>query len=654
MNKKLIVGALFMTLFLMGFVLAAPATVVARDPNFPNYSKGPRIDRIVMKYLSEADQIPALKAGDINVSAWFIHPDEVKPLATDPNIQIESNTSLGFFYLAFNLRTLPFNDSTYNGKNLGKILRQAIAHAIDKEEIARSALQGWGTPIDSVIHVGYGVWHNPNIPKYEFNLTLAAKMLDDAGIVDTDGDGIRNDPRSGANIEFDIEHPTQEYDPVRYTAGRMIADWLQQIGIGAHSAPTEFIKIVYDAFIYANFTVYILGWGIGDNIPDTLYWFFHSSMDVTVNPYGLNAPGFHNTTFDKLAESTLSEMDPQKLLQDVYEAQVILAEELPYIPLFTRDSVYAHRVETVGWVNMPEGIMGQIGAKLSMLNVHQEDKPFGGTLYWGMVSYPASINPYNPASNDVWSAYIQNQLWDGLIQLDAELDVQPWLAENWTVETETIPAGTEHVALENVFRTNTGNTTPIYVVEGGWDWEAPTEAINGTVITWYLRDGLKWSDGQPLTAYDVNFSYYLALNYDNSSWSGGAIWKIEVLNETTIRIHLAMTDPFAVRHFAITPRPMHIWAEHWDDADTWTMGFDTDNDTLIRESTVGSGPFIWGEHHAGDYIILERNPYYWNQLEEEKPTPGPIEFGGDILLYAAVAGVVVVVVVVVFFMMRKK
>ena len=127
-----------------------------------------------------------------------------------------------------------------------------------------------------------------------------------------------------------------------------------------------------------------------------------------------------------------------------------------------------------------------------------------------------TINPLASSSN-IWSFYIQDALWDNLIQLDVALGVEPGLAESWTVEPETIPAGTEDVALENIFKRNTGNTTPIYVTEGGWSWSAPTGDINGTVITWYLRDGIKWSNGTPLAANDVNFTYYLKLNYDNSS-----------------------------------------------------------------------------------------------------------------------------------------
>ena len=176
-NKRLIVSVVFVLFFILSFSLPAIAVII-RDTNFPNYSKGPHIDRIVMKYLSETDQIPALRTGEINVSAWDIPSESVQSIMLDSNVTIETNVSLDFYYLVFNLKKLPFNDSTYNGKNIGRILRQAIAHAIDKEELVDNALYGWGTPIDSMIHIGYGIWHNPNIPTYEFNLTLAAKMLD--------------------------------------------------------------------------------------------------------------------------------------------------------------------------------------------------------------------------------------------------------------------------------------------------------------------------------------------------------------------------------------------------------------------------------------------------------------------------------------------
>jgi peptide/nickel transport system substrate-binding protein len=130
-------------------------------------------------------------------------------------------------------------------------------------------------------------------------------------------------------------------------------------------------------------------------------------------------------------------------------------------------------------------------------------------------------------------------------------------------------------------------------------------------ITYHLREGLKWSDGKPLTADDVIFSFELAQKYAGIDVAGlfqgetPKVKSVEKVDDNTVRFNLSVVDTtvewFIPGHFIV---PKHIWEGVEDPAK-----FDNLN-------PVGSGPLTDVQKVTPQQMNVCRNKHYW---EEGRP-----------------------------------
>jgi peptide/nickel transport system substrate-binding protein len=129
-------------------------------------------------------------------------------------------------------------------------------------------------------------------------------------------------------------------------------------------------------------------------------------------------------------------------------------------------------------------------------------------------------------------------------------------------------------------------------------------SADGKVWTIHIRPNVKWSDGQPLTAADVAWTYNFVIRNRMPHLYNAArgIRRAEVLNATTVM--LVCTAPKADMEYAYIPiLPKHVW-EHVGVAAART-------DYANGPPVVGSGPYQVVHWERGSYLRLERNPYYW-------------------------------------------
>jgi peptide/nickel transport system substrate-binding protein len=139
--------------------------------------------------------------------------------------------------------------------------------------------------------------------------------------------------------------------------------------------------------------------------------------------------------------------------------------------------------------------------------------------------------------------------------------------------------------------------------------ELPTKengGISADGLTWtvHIRPGIKWQDGQPLTAKDVAFSYNLIIDNKLTSFLQAVkdIKHAEAVDDTTVRF--TMSAPKADMLYAVVyVIPEHIWGK----VKPSTLERSYANKTPI----VGSGPFQITYYKRGDYTELTRNPGYW-------------------------------------------
>jgi len=197
----------------------------------------------------------------------------------------------------------------------------------------------------------------------------------------------------------------------------------------------------------------------------------------------------------------------------------------------------------------------------------------GGRMVIGELGDPKT---FNPITSSEWSSRdIFRLMFSKLLELDAPTqEVVPSLAETWTNSPD------------------------------GLNW------------TFKLRKGLRWSDGEPLTADDVVFTWNDVIyntNIDNVTRDGFIIGgkKLTVTKIDDLTVQVVTPEPFAplLVNFGagVEILPKHIMAKAVADG-TFTSAYGVNSDPA---AVIGSGPYRLKECKAAQYTRLERNPYYF-------------------------------------------
>src|SRR5690606_14896943 len=209
-------------------------------------------------------------------------------------------------------------------------------------------------------------------------------------------DAGRIDPNTGERMrETTIMTPTMEAAATSAMLGRILADAAHSIGPPLNAAPLASNAIV-DRITNAvdgsrNFDMYALAWSLG-RFPTHLYTLFRSNFDVDG---GDNTPGLRDPEYDALAEKVWTPRTYEDAFEAAYEAQAMLSELLPYIPLYSRPYMDAFRSDIVtGYVphlgfGAASNALNSIWTPLNIRLVNQER---GGTIRWVLEQEPGNLN----------------------------------------------------------------------------------------------------------------------------------------------------------------------------------------------------------------------------------------------------------------------
>lgn len=254
--------------------------------------------------------------GDLDLAQNVIPPLMVESVRSHrPGAKLTVQPASNFTYLGMRLDSGPLQKVA---------VRQAIAQAINREELLRYKQHGYGRLASGVFPEEHWAYE-PQVRRYGFNPAAAKRLLDDAGYVDPDGDGSKK--RFRLNFRCSTGRQTRELV-------RVIARDLENIGIGVNLRSTE--ESVFSRDLeQGNFDLFARTW-TGVNEPDLLYFIFHSQ---NIPPRGANRGRYHNPRVDDLltrAQQTQSPLLRRKLYG---ETQQLLAEDLPYIPLWHESTV---------------------------------------------------------------------------------------------------------------------------------------------------------------------------------------------------------------------------------------------------------------------------------------------------------------------------
>ena len=210
----------------------------------------------------------------------------------------------------------------------------------------------------------------------------------------------------------------------------------------------------------------------------------------------------------------------------------------------------------------------KLSATLDVASVSQEETPrYGGTLIFLRISDSSTLNPL--LTIDDASFLVGNQIHSSLIDRgfaeDGSMIYRPDLAERWEISED------------------------------------------GLTYTFYLRENVKWHDGEPFTSADVKFTFDLYLDPELALPQAGffsVIDHIEAPDDYTVVFYLKEQSPILMPlGFAFWRNHMVIPKHLYEGTDIW--------DNPYNMNPIGTGPFKFVKWVKGDYLTLVKNEDYY-------------------------------------------
>jgi peptide/nickel transport system substrate-binding protein len=232
---------------------------------------------------------------------------------------VQQQRGTNFAYLGFNMED----------PVVGQLpVRQAIAHAIDREAIIRFVMGGAARPASAILTPDHWAG-NPDLDGLSYDPARAIALLRQAGY------GPENPVR--------IVYKTSS-DPFRVRLATILQEQLGRVGIEVDLRSYDW-GTFYADIKAGRFQMYSLAW-VGIKMPDIFKYALHST---SVPPTGANRGRFLSKVADRLMDDAENADSLSKQADYYRQLQKFLLEELPYVPLWYEDHIFASRDDIVGY-----------------------------------------------------------------------------------------------------------------------------------------------------------------------------------------------------------------------------------------------------------------------------------------------------------------
>jgi len=288
--------------------------VLERNPDF--WGPGlPYLDRIVARVLpQDTGRIQALATGELHwVPTYFSYPSAQRPPA---GVEVafeggEANVP-GVNYLWLN---------TKHPALAHQPVRQAIAHAIDKNQIVQTTMLGFSRAARSVL--GTGSWaFNPNVPQYAHDPVAAGQLLDRAGF-----------PKGADGTRFAVRlHATSVVETASKQA-QLLRDQLGAVGIRVNLVQGDLATVNTAVYEKKDFDLYLVEAALFTGPDPHILGFYFSSKSIRSAWY-TNAAAYSSPEVDRLLEQATKTMDREGRKQLYAKVQEVIMTDLPAIPMW--------------------------------------------------------------------------------------------------------------------------------------------------------------------------------------------------------------------------------------------------------------------------------------------------------------------------------
>ncbi|MFD2249252.1 peptide/nickel transport system substrate-binding protein [Pseudochelatococcus lubricantis] len=294
------------------------SAVFERNPDYWDQPK-PYVDRLVARFIADINaRTAALETGELLVASENpVALSEIKRLQALPHI---AYTQDGYSYSP-NQHQLEFNLDKPYFKDLR--VRQAIAHAIDRQTILDVVYNGYGIVAPSPISPLLKRFYYDGVETYPFDLDKANALLNEAGY-----------PRGPDGVRFRITHDYLPYGSEFQNLAAYLKNNLARIGIDVTIRSQDLSAWIKRVYTDRDFD--FVSNGLSNTFDPTVgvqrgYW---SKSFVKGVPFS-NASHYANSEVDALLETAAIEPDEKKRYDLFARFQQIVAREIPLINTIT-------------------------------------------------------------------------------------------------------------------------------------------------------------------------------------------------------------------------------------------------------------------------------------------------------------------------------
>ena len=298
------------------------------------YGGRPYVDRVTFRFVSnESAAVLLLETGEVHHA--LVPLSEVATVERLQNVMLSGALQLNYEYIGWNLRKPLFAD---------RRVRQALTHAIDRQAIVDTVLEGHAEVAHSPSSPLFTWAHSDDVPKFPYDPERAKALLAEAGWL-AGPDGLLR--QNGKTFSFELL--SNEGNATRRDVSTIVQQYLRAVGIDVRVVQLEWGTFLgrideppwdYDAFV--------IGQTLDADPDPSLNW--HSR---SIN-LGGNDVAFQDPRVDDLLDRSARLLDRDERAAALKEVWRILAEEQPYTFLYYPQQFAALKSDVRGFVHHPQ------------------------------------------------------------------------------------------------------------------------------------------------------------------------------------------------------------------------------------------------------------------------------------------------------------
>jgi peptide/nickel transport system substrate-binding protein len=292
--------------------------VFQANPAFPAELGGrPFLDRVVHRAIPEQTTLLSeLLTGGIDVYVGA-QPDQAPQIQADTALELLSFQHREVSFIAWNARRPQLAE---------KRVRRALTMAIDRERMVQSVLGGYGQVVKTTVPPTHWAYEPDALPDIPYDPAGARRLLDEAGWVDRDGDGVRE---NADGVRFSISLKYNQGSRQRQSFVELVQAELADVGVEVQLRVLPVATLNEQLFHEVkDFDAVLLSWVMDFNQDDTDLF----DSRLVDNSFALS--GTQNAEMDRLMEQLRRTVDRRAAKPLWREYQRALIDEQPYTFLF--------------------------------------------------------------------------------------------------------------------------------------------------------------------------------------------------------------------------------------------------------------------------------------------------------------------------------